>query len=222
VRRVHGTRRQLTDRFDLGARQVSDQQLAARPATAPGFHGPWNYTLHPASTCSARAPGGSSPARDDPGEPAARPPARRPRCAQAALARPAVTGIPATDLAALTAALATGWNAGREAASYLRRGGPRRRQSPACQRCNGHLDLTGHTLVTLIHHHLALPRYLIAPLSGAGPDAIADAINLTSPLLNQHPPPLQHAARAAVLRQLCQHAQTSGISLPAKIKAACY
>jgi hypothetical protein len=123
------------------------------------------------------------------------------------------------DLAALTTALDIPFRARREQHLYTLRGGPRRR---ATRPPRSHLDLTDQILATLIHHRLALPRYLIAPLLGTGPDAIADAINLTRPLLEQHLPPIQPApGRAALLRDLCQHAETAGVTLPAKIKTAC-
>ena len=191
--------------------KISDQQMAALPLARHRFHPAWNYTLHPASTAAAST--GPPPAR-----PAPRP--RRPRCDQATLTSPALTGMTRPDLAALAAALALPWQARREAALYQNRGGPRRHRTAAMP-YRGKLDLTDHILAVLIHHRLALPRYLIAPLLGVDASTITHAINLTRPLLSQHlpathPPP----SRAAILRDLCQHAETAGVTLPAKIKPA--
>jgi hypothetical protein len=198
--------------------QVSDHQMAALPLTRHRFHPAWNYTLHPAGTGSAR----TEPARTEPARPAPAPRPRRPRCDQATLTSPGVTGMTRQDLTALTTALDIPFRARREQHLYTRRGGPRRRAAWAAQPPRSHLDLTDHILTVLIHHRLALPRYLIAPLLGVDASTITSAINLTRPLLEQHLPPIQPApARAALLRDLCQHAETAGVTLPAKIKSAC-
>jgi hypothetical protein len=130
--------------------KISDHQMAALPLTRHRFHGTWNYTLHPAPAGTASA----APARTAP-----RP--RRPRCDQATLASPAVTGMTRQDLAALTAALDIPFRARREQHLYTLRRGPRRRAAWAAQPPRGHLDLTDHILAVLIHHRLALPRYLM-------------------------------------------------------------
>jgi DDE family transposase/DDE superfamily endonuclease len=189
--------------------KISDQQMAALPLTPRDFHGDWNYTLHPRPPAAIPAP-----------PPATTPPPARPRCDQAALSRPALTGIPRPDLAALTTALTTAWNARHEADRYQRRGGPRRtRPGPAPRR---KLDLTDHILATVLHQRLNLPRYLLAPLFGVDAWTIGQAITRTRPLLDHHLPPIQPAPRRdALLRDLCHHAQTAGVTLPAKIKQAC-
>jgi hypothetical protein len=198
--------------------QVSDHQMAALPLTRHRFHPAWNYTLHPAGTGSAR----TEPARTEPARPAPAPRPRRPRCDQATLTSPGVTGMTRQDLTALTTALDIPFRARRQQHLSPRRGAPRRRAAWAAQPPRSHLDLTDHILTVLIHHRLALPRYLIAPLLGVDASTITSAINLTRPLLEQHLPPIQPApARAALLRDLCQHAETAGVTLPAKIKSAC-
>jgi hypothetical protein len=197
--------------------KISNQQMATLPLARHRFHPAWNYTLAPQPAPPHPAGAGAAP----PPAPAPRP--RKPRCSQAALARPAITGMTRTELATLAAGLATSWNAAREASLHTRRGGPRTRNSWATRPCQGHLGLTDQILATLIHHRLALPRYLIAPLFGTSPDTIAAAITRTSPLLHQHQTPVQPlpaASRAAALHDLHHHAHTAGINFPAKIKPA--
>jgi hypothetical protein len=190
---------------------ISDQQMDDLPLTAHAWHGAWNYTLHP----------GPQPPHPHP-PPASPPRTRRPRCDQHTLTDPAITGMSRTALATTATTLNTAWHAHRHATAWQHRGGPRTRHNPAYDRNQLHLDLTDHITATLIHHRLALPRYLIAPLLGAHPSAIASAISLTTPLLppallTPAPPP----ARTNAIRHLCQHAQAAGITLPAKLKAAC-
>jgi Rhodopirellula transposase DDE domain len=189
--------------------KISGQQMDALALTPHAWHPTWNYTLHPTT--------GPAP------PPATPPRTRKPRCPQTALAHPAVTGMPRAALATLITTLAPAWNAHRQAAAHIRRGRPRQRHNPAYDRDRTRLDLTDQILATLIHHRLALPRYLIAYLLCTGPDAIATAINLTQSLLTPHlSPPPPAPARTAALRHLCQQAQTAGVTLPAKLKAACY
>jgi hypothetical protein len=203
---------QLDDGRYPGGIKITDAQMAGlkqRSLTPCDFHGAWNYTLHP-----------PAPGPPPPGPPPR--PARKPRLSQDTLSDPALTGMTRPELAALAASLATAWNASREAALYQRRGGPRRRAAWATHPSHAQLTLTEQILAALLHQRLALPRYLLAPLYGASASAISDAIALTGPLLDASLPPVQPApGRAALLRRLCQHAETAGVTLPAKIKAAC-
>jgi hypothetical protein len=46
-------------RYPLGVK-VSDEELAAVPLVRHGFHGEWNYTLHPAAETPPSTPSQSS------------------------------------------------------------------------------------------------------------------------------------------------------------------
>src|SRR5580693_5404840 len=85
--------------------KISNAQLDALPLTRHDWHGTWNYTLAP-------QPGPAPPA----------PPPAPPRPGLAWLCHPALTGLTARDLDALTAALAAPAAALREAALHRRRG----------------------------------------------------------------------------------------------------
>jgi hypothetical protein len=194
-------------RYPTGT-QISDEQmedLRQRYLTPHGFHGAWNYTVHPPAAAPACRP-----------EPRT-PPARASDALTTALDCPALTGLPRCELTGLVTALTPSWRAQQEALRYTWRGGPRRNAPGA----HGHprLDLTGQILVTLIHQHLSLPRHVIAWLTGTHPATISQAIKTISPLLARHqihttPAP----ARLRTPADLISYAAANGLKLPPKIK----
>src|ERR1700734_14481 len=188
-------------RIKVTAGQMED--LRQRYLTPHGFHGAWNYTMHP--------PAAAPPARPR------TPPARAGDALTAALNCPALTGLPRRELTGLVAALAPSWHAQQEALRYTWRGGPRRNPPGA----HGHprLDLAGQILVTLIHQHLSLPRHVIGWLTGTHPDTISKAITTISPLLARHK--IRTAPAPAPLRtpaHLITYAAANSITLPPTIK----
>src|ERR1700677_1083875 len=188
-------------RIKVTAGQMED--LRQRYLTPHGFHGAWNYTMHP--------PAAAPPARPR------TPPARAGDALTAALNCPALTGLPRRELTGLVAALAPSWHAQQEALRYTWRGGPRRHAPGA----HGHprLDLAGQILVTLIHQHLSLPRHVIGWLTGTHPDTISKAITTISPLLARHK--IRTAPAPAPLRtpaDLISYAAANSITLPPTIK----
>jgi Rhodopirellula transposase DDE domain len=196
-------------RYPTGIKVTGEQMedLRQRYLTPHGFHGAWNYTMHP--------PAAPPPARPRPRP--RTPPARARDALTSALNRPALTGLPRRELAGLVTALTPSWHAQQEALRYTWRGGPRRNAPGA----HGHprLGLAGQILVTLIHQHLSLPRHVIAWLTGTHPDTISQAINTISPLLARHkirttpaPAPLRTPA------DLISYATANGVRLPPKIK----
>ncbi len=168
--------------------------------TRHGFHGDWNYTVHPAA---------APPAGPPPPTPAA-------SCDQAldVLADPALTGMSRQDLRALVAMLDIPFAARREQKLYAKRGGLRRRQRsrPDPRR---KMDLAGHVLATVLHLRLHLPAAALAPLLGADRTTVSHAISLTRDLL---------AATATVITpgpdrlrttdDLRRHAAAAGITIP--------
>ncbi len=150
--------------------KISDQEMAALHISRHGFHGDWNYTLHP-DTGQARgpaAPGPQAPTGWD----------------RATLTHPALTGLPRDDLDDLAAALAGPWSTQREQDRNQRRGSDRQRAPGAGPPPK--LTLADRVLATLLHQHLALPYPLLAQLLGVNRTTISRAIQQTRPLLDQH------------------------------------
>jgi hypothetical protein len=186
--------------------QVSDQQMAALPITRHGFHGDWNYCLHPRSG-GIRA-GGASHLQQPTG------------WHRTALAHPALTGLTRPALSELAAGLTTAWAAHREASLNQRRGADRRRAPGAGARPR--LDLTDRILATLLHLRLRLPQPEIARLPGVDRTTISRTIRVTRQLLHQHGTTIEPATvRLYTLADLAEFASTSGITLQSEIKSAC-
>ena len=186
--------------------QVSDQQMAALPITRHGFHGDWNYCLHPRAggTRAGRASQPQQPIGWD----------------RTALAHPALTGLTRPALSELAAGLTTAWATHREASLNQRRGAGRRRAPGAGARPR--LDLTDRILATLLHLRLRLPQPEIARLLGVDRTTISRTIRVTRQLLHQHGTTIEPATvRLYTLADLAEFASTSGITLQSEIKPAC-
>ena len=95
-----------TGAYDTGAR-VSDRQMEALPLTRHDWHGDWNYTLHAQEYDQAAGV-------PDPFD--------QPSPDLAWLCHPALTGLPAQDWDALTAALMKLHDQQREISLHKRRG----------------------------------------------------------------------------------------------------
>ena len=184
--------------------KVSDAQLAALPLTRHDWHGDWNYTLRP-----------------QPPDPARRRPAARPAPARPGLARhPAITGLPARSLDALTAALTTPAGQLREAALDRRRG-----TAPASRPGTGRrpqITLTGKILAAILHHRHGLPQRAIAALSGVRHELISRHIGDIRLFLHQTGHTIQPSTtKLATLDDLYRDATAHGIPTPAEINTAC-
>jgi Rhodopirellula transposase DDE domain len=193
-----------TGSYPAGAK-VSNAQMAALPITRHGWHGEWNYTLHPA--------------------PAAPPPAAaaaaRPAPDLAWLTRPAITGMPGPAFDALAAALTGPAAALREAALDRRRGYRPRQTAPGTGR-KPRLTLTAKLLAAILHDRHGLPCKPIAALFQARHEDISRHTSAIRRLLRQAGHTIQPApAKLATLDDLYQYATRHGIPTPAKIKPAC-
>src|SRR5213592_2279042 len=73
--------------------KISKAQMDTLPVTPHGWHGEWNYTLHPQAATAQAATAPAAPPAPTPG---------RPRPDLAWLAHPAITGMPGPALDALT------------------------------------------------------------------------------------------------------------------------
>jgi transposase len=181
--------------------KVSDEQLASLPLDRHAWHGDWNYTLRPEPPRPAAA---------------ASPPARR---RSAGWAHPALTGMPPAGWAQLTDALAIPYQAHREAALHIARGGPARRK-PA----GGHppaLTLPEMILATVLRARFRLPLRVLAELFGVVIGTIAKAERQIQPLLDQRRHVIQPAGiQVRTLAQLTDFAAAHGVTLIPGTKAA--
>jgi hypothetical protein len=182
-------------RYPTGV-QVSDEQmkdLEERVIARHGFHGGWNYTLLPVPRPAAPPP-----------EPAP------PRPDLAALAHPALTGVP--DFAALASAVTLAWQAAREQRLHLTRGGARKRGSGPAGPTR--LSLDAYVLATCYRQHLGMPCRLIGEILGVHESSISLATGRIAPLLTRQGITILPAARIRTLDDLHRHAAAAGITLP--------
>ena len=182
--------------------KISDEQMAALPLRRHDWHGDWNYTLYPAPP--APAP----------------PPAPRPgRGERPGWARPALTGMTASDWDRLTAALAVPYQAQREADRHIARGGPATRR-----RAGGHpqaMTLAEKTLVTIMRQRLAVPRPVLADLFGVAPNTIATAERQIKLLLQRAGHNIEPATTPlTTMADLTAYGSAHGITLTPKTKPA--
>ena len=182
--------------------KVSDEQMACLPLDRHGWHGDWNYTLRPEPPAPPPPP---------------RQPAREPE--RSGWAHPALTGLTASQWDQLIAALATPYQAQREAALYIARGGPATRK-PAVRHPPA-LTLAEQVLITMLRQRLRLPRSELASLFGVVTGTIAKAERQARPLLEQHGQQIKPApAPIKTLAELTTYASAHGVELTPKAKPA--
>jgi transposase len=183
--------------------KVSDEQMARLPLNRHGWHGDWNYTLRPEPPAPPPPP---------------RPPAREPE--RPSWAHPALTGMTAAQWDHLIAALATPYQAQREAALYIARGGPPTRK-PAVRHPPA-LTLAEQVLITVLRQRFRLPRPELAELFGVVTGTIAKAERQAGPLLELHGHQIKPGpAPIKTLAELTAYASAYGVELTPKAKPAC-
>jgi transposase len=194
--------------YATGAK-ISDAQLAALPLTRHDWHPDWNYTLHPqAYDTRAAAP------------PAPAPPAPAPPDL-AWLTHPAITGLPARTLDALTAALTGPAAQLREAALNRRRGYRPRQPAPGTGR-RPRLTLTDKLIAAILHDRHGLTRKAIAALYQVRHEDICRHVGDIRLLLRQTGHTIEPSPhKLATLDDLYRYAAAQGITKPAEIKTAC-
>ena len=184
--------------------KISDEQMAALPLHRHDWHGDWNYTLRPEPPAPPPAPAAGAP----PG-----------RGERPGWAHPALTGMTAGRWDQLTAALAIPYQAQREAALHIARGGPASRR-PA----GGHpaaLTLAEKTLVTIMRQRLGVPQPVLAGLFGVSANTIGTAERQIKPLLARAGHTIEPAtAQLTTLADLTAYATSQGITLTPKTKPA--
>jgi len=190
--------------YATGAK-ISDAQLAALPLTRHDWHPDWNYTLRPqAHDTRAAAPAPPAPAPPD----------------LAWLAHPAITGLPARTLDALTAALTGPAAQLREAALNRRRGYRPRQPAPGTGR-RPRLTLTDKLLAAILHDRHGLPHKAIAALLGIRHEDTCRHVGDIRLLLRQTGHTIEPSTtKLATLDDLYRYAAESAITKPAEIKTA--
>jgi hypothetical protein len=194
-----------TGAYGLGVK-ISGRQMQALPLARHGWHGDWNYTLHPAGYDQAA------------GVPS---PFDRPSPGLAWLAHPALTGLPAQQWDTLIATLMTLHDQQRETRLDKSRG-HRPRLTAAGTGRRPVLTLADRLLATLLYHRLHLPQTAIAALLSVRPETISKHICGIRQLLHPagyaiHPSP----GRLANLNDLYQLAIAAGIAIPPETQTAC-
>jgi hypothetical protein len=171
--------------------------------TRHGFHGEWNYTLHPAPPPADPAPPGPAP---DPRSQIT-----------STLTRPELTGMTRPDFDTLAATLEIPAAAAREQRLHIARGGPRRKTSgPA----GGKLPHPARLTATILRHRYGLPLHTLAYLFGVSVDTITPAIKTTSDLLAQHNITITPGPRLTSLDSFRDHAAAAGITIPGPPQSA--
>ena len=135
-------------------------------------------------------------------------------------AHPALTGLTASQWDQLIAGLATPYEAQREAALYIARGGPPTRK-PAVRHPPA-LTLAEQILITVLRQRFRLPRPELAELFGVVTGTIAKAARQVRPLLERHGHQIKPApAPIKTLAGLTAYASAHGVELTLKAKPAC-
>ena len=156
-----------------------------------------------------------------------RPGRRHPRAIRPAQPRPglalppALTGLPAAEWDALTAALMTLHDQQREASLDKRRGHRPRLTAPGTGRRPA-LTLADRLLAAILHYRLALPQVAIAALFGVRPETVNKRIRDIRQLLDQAGHTIQPSPhRLASLDDLYKLARSTDIAIQPEIKTAC-
>ena len=195
-----------TSGYETGV-QVSDRQMDALPLERHGWHGDWNYTLHPREYDQAAGV-------PDPFD--------RPSPDLAWLCHPALTGLPAADWDALVTTLMTLHDQQREESLDKRRGHRPRIKAGEGTGRRPVLTLADRLLAAVLHYRLGLPQVAVAALFGVRPETVNKRIRDIRQLLDQAGHPIQPGPhRLASLDDLYQLARSTGIAIQPEIKTAC-
>lgn len=183
--------------------KVSDAQMASLPITRHGFHGDWNYTLHPrqpANTADA------DPSKID--APAA-------GWSTADLAHPNLTGMPRRQLHKLTRTLESLHHKTLRDRQQERRLTAGKKPHAFKSGRPVQLAFADRVLATILHLRLSLPEETLAPMFDSNRTTIRRAIRETTQLLKQSDTAIEPTTPSTPLTDLLKQPKT-----PAKIKPA--
>jgi transposase len=190
--------------------RISDAQMAALPITRHGFHGDWNYTLHPSQAAAGHAGTGSDqnlPAKWD----------------TTAMSHPSLTGMATHQLDTLTAALeALHHNEIQERQRQRRIAAGKKPHAPRPGR-PAKLTFPNRVLATIMHLRLSVPDDNLATMFSISGSAMHRAIRDTRNLLHQHGTVIEPITPSAPLADLLRKATetTKRTNHTTKIKPAC-
>jgi transposase len=189
-----------TDTYPLGV-EVSDQQMANLPITRHGFHGEWNYTLHP------------DPARSDTGCHASESDALPSvEWDTETMSHPTVTGMSRPELEALTTALDTLDHHRAQTRHHQRqqhRADQGQRQHASRSGRPPRLAFPDQVLATILHLRLSLPEQALAVLLGCGRSTMRRVLNHIGQLLYQHGTVITPATVPGSLAHLINNIKTA-------------
>jgi hypothetical protein len=152
--------------------KVSDAQMAALPVTHHGFHGDWNYTLHPREP----DPPPQQPLSDQ----------DTPRWHPASLSDPTLTGMTRKQLDKLTQALETLHHKKIQQQQHQQHVAAGRKPHAFRSGRPAQLAFPDRVLATILHLRLSLPDHALAPIFSSNRSTIRRIISETRQLLQQH------------------------------------
>ena len=155
---------------------VSKERMASLPLERHATHGAWNYTLHPRRVSS---PAGAAPASESRGA------ARRRQAVLAKLADPRLTGMTATQLEHLAAALAPA-QAARAQQRYSQQRGGRARRAAGNVRARPLFGDAARLLLTLLYQRQVCSMNVLADLLEVTATCIGDLVKETRDILEDH------------------------------------
>lgn len=187
--------------------KVSDTQMAALPITRHGFHGDWNYTLHP------RPPANPNSGNSSDQDAAA-------GWNTADLTHPDLTGMPRRQLHKLTRTLESlHHNAIRDRQQERRLAAGKKHHAFRAGR-PVQLAFADRVLATILHLRLSLPEETLAPVFDSNRTTIRRALRETKQLLKQHGTTIEPTTPSAPLTDLITKTIKQSGS-PTKIEPAC-
>jgi transposase len=182
-----------TGSYPTGA-TFSDAEMAALPITRHGFHGDWNYTLHPQPDSP---PTGSQP-----------PPDASTEYDTTALSHPMLTGMSQQDLQHLTTALeALRHNLIQDRQHHRRVAAGKKPHAPRPGR-PAQFTFADRVLATILHLRLQLPETTLATMFATSRSSIRRAISETGQLLDQHGTTINAITPSAPILDLLNTAAT--------------
>lgn len=177
-----------TGTYPIGVK-VSDAQMAALPITHHGFHGDWNYTLHPRQPCP--------PPQDtlsDQDTPSSWNPVN--------LSDPSLTGMTRKQLQKLAQTLETLHHKQIRDEQLHRHIATGRKPHAFRSGRPAQLTFPDRVLVTILHLRLSLPDHVLAPIFTSNRTTIRRVIRETRQLLQQHGTTIEPVTPPAPLTDL--------------------
>ena len=177
-----------TGSYPTGIR-ISDAQMASLPITHHGFHGDWNYTLHPRPT--AAEPTSSEANQDIPAQ-----------WNPTAMSHSSLTGMTRQQLRKLTHALEALHHNEIQDRQHQRRIAAGKKPHAFQAGRPVQLAFPDRVLATILHLRLSLPAETLAPMFASNGSTMRRAITETKQLLDLHGTTIEPITPSAPLADL--------------------